>query len=104
MLTRNLPIRKLLDQIGVLACREAVADALGVQIERPPDRFGRCGLARVRRKTQAVILGVSVNTAEKFRCRLLLVPPDAYADHMPVPVPNRQLKHLLCGFHSKMAG
>jgi len=61
---RDLAVGEFLDKFGVLDGGEAMADALGAQVERPPDRTGAGGFSRMRRDPQAVVAGVSINVTE----------------------------------------
>src|SRR5579871_326647 len=103
-LQRNLPVGKFFNEIGILPGSEAMADAFGVEIQRPPNRFRRRSLPSMSCEPQAIVFRVSVNAAEKLWWSFLLVPAYANADHMPVVIAHGKLEYLLCCFHAKMPG
>ena len=98
-----LPVGEFLDQVRILPGREAVADALGMQIERAPNGFGRTRFPGMGCQAQAVILGVAVDAAKQFWRSLLLISADAYSDNMAIAVAHGQFEHLLGGFNAEMA-
>src|SRR6266853_668398 len=51
----NLALGQLFQQIRILRCGQAVADAFGAEIDRSPDRFRASGLSGVRGETQTVV-------------------------------------------------
>src|ERR1019366_3255960 len=82
----DLALGELFDQVCVLGGGEAVAYALGAQVERSPDRFWRARLAGVRGQSQALVGGVAIDAAEEFRRRLEFIAANAHADDMAVAV------------------
>ena len=78
--------------------------ALGAQVQRPPDGFGRSGLAGMGREAKAMLGSIGVDAAEKFRRSLYFVTADANADDVTVLIAHRQFKHLLRFFYAEMAG
>ena len=66
------------------------------------DSGGR-SLAGMSGQPQAVVLGICVDAAEKFRRRLLFVAANSDADNVTIPVARRQLENLLRRFHSEVS-
>ncbi len=95
---------KFFDQVGVLGGGETMADALGAQVERSPDGLGRPGLAGVRGQSQALVGGVGVDAAEKFRRSFQFIAANADADDVAVAVARRQFENLLRFLDSEVAG
>ena len=63
-LNRNLAVSQFLDQVGILPCVKAVSNALGVEVERPPDGFRGSGFSCMGREMETMILRIRVGTAE----------------------------------------
>src|SRR5262249_25838202 len=61
---RDLALRQLFDQLGIARSGECVADALGFQIERSPDRFRSGVFSGVRREMQSMIGGTGEGILE----------------------------------------
>src|ERR1700691_4680629 len=91
------------DKIGIVEGRKAVADALGAQVERPPDRFRRAGFAGVGSQAQAVVSGPGVSVAKQLGRRFLLVASDADADDLAVVIADGQLEDFLRGLGPELA-
>ena len=100
---RDLALRQLFDQIGIVEGGQAVADALGAQVERSPDGFRRASLAGVGSEAQAVVGGPGVGIAEKFGRGFLLVASNADADDFAVVIADGELEHILGGFGAELA-
>jgi len=96
-----LPYRK---DARLMRRRYPMAYALGAQVERSPDGFRRARLAGVRGQAQALVDGVGVDAAEKFRRRLQFIAANADANDMAVEVARGQLEHLLRFLDSEVAG
>jgi len=97
---RDLPLREFFDEIGIVESGEAVANALGAQVQRAPDGFRGAGFSSVRGKAQAVVGGPDVGVAEKLRRRFLLVASDADADDLAVVIADSKLEDFLRGLRT----
>ena len=100
---RDLALGKFFEQIRIMERGEAVTDALGAQIERAPNGFGRASLAGVGGQAQAVVGGPSVSVAEQFGRSFLLVAADADADDLAVMVAHGKLEDFLRGLGAELA-
>ena len=89
-LDRNLPLGEFLDQVGILVRGQSVADALGTQVQRAPDRFRTGGLARVCGQTQPVFGAIRIYFAEQLRTGLALVAADPESHHVSILILDRQ--------------
>ena len=81
-----------------------MTNALGAEVERSPDRLGRAGLAGVRGQAQALVGGIGVDAAEKFRRGLQFVAANADTDDMAVPVASGEFENFLRFLDSEVAG
>ena len=100
---RNLALCKLFDEIGIVEGGKTVADALGTEVERSPDRFRRAAFACVCGQAHAVVCGPGVGIAKKFGWGFLLIAADADGDYVAVVILNRELEDFLRGFGAELA-
>ena len=74
------------------------------RLSAPQIDSGRPGLASVSGQTQAMVGGVGVDAAEKFRRSLYLVAANADSNNMAVVVSRRQFENFLRFLDSEVAG
>ena len=96
-------VGEFFDQVGILAGGEAVANALGAEVERSPDGFGRAGLAGMGGQAQALLGSVGIGAAKKFGRSFLLVTADAHSDDVAVAVARCEFENFLCFLDSEVA-
>src|ERR1700679_1649876 len=92
---RNLALGKLFHKIGIVEGGEAVADALGAQIERAPYGFRWPGLAGVCGQAHAVIGGPGIGVTEEFRRSFLLIAAYTDANDLAVVIADCELENFL---------
>src|SRR5215475_14514996 len=91
----NLPFRELLDQVRVLVRRQTMADALGAQIQRAPDRLRTSRFSRVGSEPEAVFGTIAIDTAEQFRGCLAFVATDPKSNDVSLLVLDCQFGDTL---------
>src|SRR5271156_1780027 len=99
---RDLALGKLFDEIGVVEGGEAVADALGAQVERSPYGFRRTSFSGVCGEPHAVVGGPSVGVAEKFWWSFLLVAADSDADDFAIVITHGKFEDFLRSLGSEL--
>src|SRR5580704_4060786 len=100
----NLALCELIDEVGIVRCGDGVANALGAQVKRSPDGFGRSGFAGVGGRAQAVVESISVDAAEKFGRTFLFVAANADAHHVALAVEHGEFENSLRLFDAEVAG
>src|SRR5579859_49844 len=88
---RNLPLYQSGHQLAVVPGVQAVANALGAQVDCAPHRLRPGGFTGMRGQAQAVLTGAGINFAEELRRAAALIAANAEADHALA---------LLAAFHS----
>src|ERR1700674_697388 len=92
---RKLALGQFFDQFRILRGSQAVTDAFRFEIQRAPDGFGPCTLARVRREMKTVLRAERIGACEPLWRTGTLVAANAEGNHVAIMKLDREVEHPL---------
>src|SRR6202521_2087287 len=92
---RKLALGQFFDQFRILRGSQAVTDAFRFEIQRAPDGFGPCTLARMRREMKTVLRAARIGGCEPLWRTGTLVAANAEGNHVAIMKLDREVEHAL---------
>src|SRR5712691_6691553 len=102
---RNLPLYKGRHQLAVLPGVQAMANALGAEVDCAPHRFRPGSLAGVHREPQSALAAATVDLAKKLRRAAALIAANAKANDTRalLTAAHSLFHHALCSIRPEVA-